>query len=161
MCGTCQANTNIGADKCARSDSSPCVTFGPRRMGHTEKGVSERRFRLHIQPVCQQNSYATVCQGCCATFRNGNTAENNTENSKDSVMSATRDSEADETNSCFFFSIRLLLGGRTLWSITGAEKLWVVCASSWTCDFSLSNIRGGKYELTALTPIRRQVSHFM
>lgn len=95
------------------------------------------------------------------TFRNGNSAENNTEESEDSVMSATRESEADKTNSYFFFSIHLLLGGHPLWSITVAEKLWVVCASSSTCDFSLSNIRGGKYELTALTPIHRQVSHFM
>lgn len=135
MCGTCQANTNITADKCARNDSSPCVTFGPQRMGHTAKGVSKCCFRLHIQHVCYQNSYTTVFQGFSTTFINGNGAENNTEESKGSVVSATWESEADKTNSCFFFYIHLLQGGQTLWSITFAEKLWVVCASSSTCDF--------------------------
>lgn len=142
MCGTCQANTSITADKCAGSDSSPYVTFGPQRMGHTEKGVSKCCFRLHIQHVCYQNSYTTVFQWYSATFINGNSAENNTEENKDTVMSATWESEADET-SPYFIYICLLLGGHTLWSITFAQKLWVVCASSSTYDF-LSGIFVGE-----------------
>lgn len=39
--------------------------------------------------------------------------------------------------------ICLLLGGHTLWSITFAQKLWVVCASSSTYDF-LSGIFVGE-----------------
>lgn len=105
MCGTCQANASITADKCAVSDSSPCVTFGPRRTGHTEKGVSKRCFRLHIQHVCYQNSYSTVVQHSLTSI-NGNGAENNTGDSKDEREKQIKQASA----STFSICIHLLLG---------------------------------------------------
>lgn len=157
MCGTCQANASISADKCAVSDSSPCVTFGPRRTGHTEKGVSKRCFRLHIQHVCYQSSYSAVVQSHSLTSINGNGAENNTGESKDEREKQIKQVSASAFSHLYPFTARQT----SLWSITLAEKLWVVLCFISNLRFSLSNIRGGKYELTALTPIHRQVSHFM
>lgn len=113
----------------------------------TENGTHrEGSFQVLLQTAhtarLLQNSYTTVFQWYSATFINGNSAENNTEENKDTVMSATWESEADET-SPYFIYICLVLGGHTLWSITFAQKLWVVCASSSTYDF-LSGIFVGE-----------------
>lgn len=94
-----------------------CSVWRTEKGMHKE-GVSKRCFRLHIQHVCYQNSYTTVFQGYSATFINENSAENNTEETEDSVMSATCESEADKTSLYFFIYIHLLLGEHTLWSVT-------------------------------------------
>lgn len=63
------------------------------------------------------------------------TVQKTTQKRVKTVSCLPHESEADKTSRYFFIYINLLLGGHALWSITFAEKLWVVFASSSTCDF--------------------------